>query len=227
MKLSISEWFEALRGSPRRAEHGRAAQVAVLRQVIAEAAQRYLHPVNPAVHERFMTNVRQSLRALPGRVIERPRANGARKLATALRDARQRTASWCARLFVSLSQRPAAWAGGAAAVFVVVGVLTAVPWQAMNETIAPVSSSDADGVIMRGGEVAQRLDALDVDERVKQIERALQANGIAPYTRRMGESTSIQAMVPADQRGARAALANLGVSVPEHGRLNLVVRRKQ
>lgn len=227
MKISMRDWFGALRGTPSDATHADAKQVWIVRQVVTQAAERYLRPVSPQVHERFMAVVRQRLHGMQPQAPAQPSSSAPAGVTATVGAVWTGIARHVARSFLSLLPSPKAWTAAVSFAIAAVGVLTLAPWNTANQEGTATGAVDGGDVIMRGGEAAQRLEVLDVEARVKLIESALRADGITPFTRRLGESISIQALVPAEKRSARATLVELDVVVADHGRLNVMVRRKQ
>ncbi|MFZ2988514.1 MAG: hypothetical protein WA086_11005 [Ideonella sp.] len=84
--------------------------------------------------------------------------------------------------------------------------------------------AEGDSISMRGGESAQRLNVAEPSRMAAQLEEVLQRHGLRFSRRALSNGTvQIQAMVPLSEGEARQSLQALGVQVPAHGRMDLLI----
>lgn len=85
---------------------------------------------------------------------------------------------------------------------------------------------DGDAGVMRGADAVPQVTAADPAALAQRVLAALQSHQIA--ARRVdlpSGSVQLQARIPADAAAARQDLAALGIPVPAHGRLDVVIAR--
>ena len=107
-----------------------------------------------------------------------------------------------------------------AACIAVLGVALPLLWQLQHTQVPGTTGLDA---TMRGGEQAQNITSPDPQAKANQIAQILQSAGITPRITGEGRRIDIQALVPVQAVEVRAQLAEMGINVPGHGRLNVKV----
>lgn len=204
--LTIEQWLDALRGDPQSATHANRREVSVLRDIIATSAAQHLRPVSSDMRERFHIYLR-SQSATRGQ-------DRHERIA-----ARTNVATWWQRLgeWTAPNQRMFAIAG------LVLVCVVAIPLAYQTTTAPP---EDDDAVVMRGDEQPQRMAVTNPNQRADEIEALLTKRGIRVFRSQAERSVVLQAKVPADDAATRASLEKEGVTVPPHGRLNLVLKQK-
>ena len=211
--LTIEEWIAALRGAPQSAEHASYADVKALRAIIAESAARNTRPVTDDMRQRFHAYLRKQSSQWTDRSADAHSAK-ARRNAPAVRPLAvfwQRVSEW-----VVPKQSLLAFVA-----LVMVAVLV-MPW--VYDASEPTDADD--GVVMRGNEQPQKMVADDPEARADEIVAILAKQGIRAYRTKTERVVVLQAMVPPTDQATRGALKQVGVIVPDHGRLNLVLKRK-
>jgi hypothetical protein len=129
------------------------------------------------------------------------------------------TSGW--RLAVSdwLSRR-SRWMGVSAMAGASLLIGVAVLRLPLEDSNAP----DPDASVTRGAEPALQLSARDPAELALRIEASLQRGQAAVKRSDLPSgAVQLQAKVPAEAKVLRQELATLGITVPDHGRLNLII----
>lgn len=99
------------------------------------------------------------------------------------------------------------------------------PWG--QQVTWPPSPGDDEASRMRGAEQAQRLSVASPAETAAQLALVFQRHGLRASQRPLSDgSVQVQALVPPTALAAREALQALGVQVPVHGRLDLLIVRQ-
>ena len=77
---------------------------------------------------------------------------------------------------------------------------------------------------MRGAEQAQRLSVASPTQTAYQLVQVFQRHGLRASQRQLSDGTvQVQALVPPTELAARESLQAMGVAVPAHGRLDLLI----
>jgi hypothetical protein len=136
---------------------------------------------------------------------------------------RSRAAVWLQGLLDDLAGRRAWMALGTLALAAGVGLGV---W--MQDSRQPGAADGADAGISRGDERPQELQAADPLAVAQQVEAALLRSHLALRRVDLPDgAVQLQARVPAQAVPARQDLAALGITVPSHGRLDLVISRQR
>lgn len=99
-------------------------------------------------------------------------------------------------------------------------------WLANQTPPVELQAPAEDASVVRGDEAAAQVGANNPDALAVRITQALQRAGLP--VRRLdlpGGAVQLQAKLPAQAQALRRELAALGVEVPAHGRLNLVIAK--
>jgi hypothetical protein len=120
------------------------------------------------------------------------------------------------KIIASRPARPGLYALAASLIALAATLLILQPGQ---EALPP---GDA-GSTWRGGEKSQHLRADRPAETASKLEILLSAHGVAVRRQVHGQQIQLQARIPPDATALREALRAEGISVPDHGRLDLLL----
>ena len=107
-----------------------------------------------------------------------------------------------------------------------VGAVGLGVWVSSKQSPNGLSDTDSDASVSRGDERPLQITAYDPSALALRIEAVLQSHQVP--TRRVELSSGavqLQAKLPADAAGARQDLAPLGIAIPSHGRLDVMISR--
>ena len=79
--------------------------------------------------------------------------------------------------------------------------------------------------VMRGFEQAQRIKIADPKAMADRIEALLNANGLENRRVNTTDSVQLQAKIPVDAKAVTTQLTAMGITTPEHGRLDVFLTR--
>ena len=96
------------------------------------------------------------------------------------------------------------------------------PWG--QQAAWPPAPGEDEATRMRGAEQAQRLSVASPTQTANQLAEVFQRHSLRASQRQMSDGTvQVQALVPPTEVAARESLQAMGVSVPVHGRLDLLI----
>lgn len=204
--LNFDQWHDALRGHPQQPQHAQQSDILLMSRMLTEHVARHSRAVTQKMKDDFIARAYREgvLRSQPGvaHLAHTPSSAGP-TTSVALRHS-------------AANQR---WYKVAACI-AVLGVALPLLWQLQHTQVPGTTGLDA---TMRGGEQAQNITSPDPQAKANQIAQILQSAGITPRITGEGRRIDIQALVPVQAVEVRAQLAEMGINVPGHGRLNVKV----
>jgi hypothetical protein len=205
-RLTIEQWLDALRGKPQSAEHAMAPDMSVLREIIAASATRHIRPVGSDTRARF----HEFLRAQ----------------STTMREGDKQEKGVAPSLSMTVWKRLREWAAPRQGTLkfsaLALTALVAVPL--VYKSMIQVDENE--GAVMRGDVQPIQVFANNPAQRADEIEAVLKRHGVNVYRTTSVRAIVLQAMVRVDDLETRSALASQSIGVPDHGRLNLIIRQR-
>jgi len=198
----INAWIDGLQGQDSVSGLNAAARSgALLRQVVLQASQD--RAPQDAAQEQALLDRWAGMGLLRGR--------------------KQSSADWLRAVWGWLPSR-GPWIG--LSTLALVGGLGLSVWFSDRQPTNEQSGAESDVSISRGSEQPLQITADDPSALALRIGDVLKSNSIPVRRLDLPDgAVQLQARLPADATLARASLAPLGIAIPSHGRLNVVISR--